>query len=146
MLKRGVPLLSWKKQLYKEGVGAEILKEEQKRITTKLQAQLNLYIPNRSPFADSAAEVVCETFWQSKLRVSEELAEVAFLLLSLPVSEAAVERTFSFQKFIQRPLRSRLSDAVVQATLFVRFNFVMFGEKKFLPAFFQPTGQADFLA
>ena len=74
------------------------------------------------------------------------MAEVALFLLSLPVSEAAVERTFSFQKFIQRPLRSRLSDAVVQATLFVRFNFVMFGEKKFLPAFFQPTGQADFLA
>ena len=63
-------------------------------------------------------------YWQSKLNVAEELAKFSLFLLSVPISEAAVERSFSRQKFLETPLRNGLEDKVVQAALFVKFNFL----------------------
>ena len=51
-----------------------------------------------------------------------ELAAVAKALLSLPASEAAVERTFSAQGLVHTKLRNRLHDATVQKEMFVAFN------------------------
>ena len=42
-------------------------------------------------------------YWGSKLHVAEELSEVALFLAVVAVSEAAVERTFSVQKFLDWP-------------------------------------------
>ena len=66
-------------------------------IRLQLKAQLNLYGLSRAPFADDGIQV--EVYWQATLRVVPELAEVALFFLSAPVSEAAVERTFSCQSF-----------------------------------------------
>ena len=50
------------------------------------------------------------SYWQSKLNVAQELAEFALFLFSVPVSEAAVERIFSVQKFLDTPLRNALEE------------------------------------
>lgn len=51
-----------------------------------------------------------------------ELGVVARALLSMPASEAAVERTFSAQGAVHSKLRNRLGDARVQQQMFVAFN------------------------
>ena len=43
------------------------------------------------------------------------------------------ERTFSIQKFVDTPLRNALQDELVQAMLFVKFNFLNFGERSMIP-------------
>ena len=72
-------------------------------------------------------------YWQSKLNVAEELAKFSLFLLSVPISEAAVERSFSRQTFLETPLRNGLEDKVVQAALFVKFNFLKFGDPLLIP-------------
>ena len=71
---------------------------------------------------------------------------VALFFISIPISEASVERSFSYQKFIQTPLRNKLSDAVVQATMFVRFNYLCFGDKALIPASFERARLLEALA
>ena len=73
-----------------------------------LDAQLQLYLKKRPPFADNTVKVPLDVFWQSKLRYTDKLADLALLLHSIPISEAAVERTFSSQKFLSTPLRNHL--------------------------------------
>jgi hypothetical protein len=51
-----------------------------------------------------------------------ELSEVARVLLSLPASEAAVERTFSAQGLVHTKLRNRMLNETVQKEMFVAFN------------------------
>jgi hypothetical protein len=51
-----------------------------------------------------------------------ELATVAMVLLTVPASEAAVERTFSAQDSIHTKKRNRLHDNTVQASMFIAFN------------------------
>ena len=73
------------------------------------------------------------SYWQSKLNVAQELSEFAIFIHSIPVTEAAVERTFSVQKILDTPIRNALSEKVVQAALFVRFNFLNFGDENLIP-------------
>ena len=58
-----------------------------------------------------------------------ELAIVAKALLSLPASEAAVERTFSAQGLVHTKLRNRLLDVTVQQEMFVAFNDAVMSNK-----------------
>jgi len=51
-----------------------------------------------------------------------ELSVVARALLSIPASEAAVERSFSAQGAIHTKLRNRLHDASVEDEMFISFN------------------------
>ena len=51
-----------------------------------------------------------------------ELAIVAQALLTIPASEAAVERTFSAQDSIHTKKRNRLHDLTVQSSMFIAFN------------------------
>jgi hypothetical protein len=51
-----------------------------------------------------------------------ELAVVATALLTMPASEAAVERSFSAQDSIHTKKRNRLYDESVEATMFIAFN------------------------
>lgn len=53
---------------------------------------------------------------------SVELATVARVLLNLPASEAAVERSFSTQGFVHRKLRNRLNDSSIENEMFISFN------------------------
>jgi hypothetical protein len=57
-----------------------------------------------------------------------ELQWTCCALLSIVPSEAAVERTFSAQKFVANPLRNRMADDTVTAELTVRFNFGVFDQ------------------
>eukprot|EP00667_Euglena_gracilis_P025496 EG_transcript_29981 len=104
-------------------------------LTLTLQSQLNLYTLSMSPFHDA---IVCTAdptlYWQSKLHVAQELAEFAIFLYTIAVTEAAVERTFSAQKFLETPLRNALHEKVVQAALFVKFNLLNFGDDNLIPA------------
>jgi len=51
-----------------------------------------------------------------------ELAKVAVALLSIAASEAAVERTFSAQDAVHRKLRNRMTNELVAAEVFYKFN------------------------
>ena len=103
-------------------------------IEINLKAQFNKYVRHQPPFFDGPNTTANgKTYWESKLREAEELAETALFLRTVAVSEAAVERTFSTQKFIDTPLRNKLADIMIQASMFVRFNFVNFGADEYIP-------------
>eukprot|EP00668_Euglena_longa_P035922 GGOE01046156.1.p1 GENE.GGOE01046156.1~~GGOE01046156.1.p1 ORF type:complete len:248 (-),score=30.69 GGOE01046156.1:159-881(-) len=112
----------------------ERLNEAKTFLGVKLQGQLNLYRLQMNPSADSEVSMSNHVlYWESKLGVAQELAECALFLFSVPITEAAVERTFSVQKFVDTPLRNALQDELVQSMLFVKFNFLNFGEKSLIP-------------
>lgn len=69
----------------------------------------------------------------SKLNVAQELSEFTIFLYAVRVSEAAVERIFSVEKFLDAPLCNALEDKVVQSALFVRFNLLHFGDHSLIP-------------
>ena len=105
------------------------------------QSGFSLSIPSKRkepgkehPFFDAKSGAADLTiYWQAKLDVAEELSVVALELLGMAVSEASVERTFSYQKFLDTPLRAWLATATTQAQMFVRFNFCTFGDKTLIP-------------
>jgi len=74
----------------------------------------------RSTQLSDGAQWRALTVWG--LYVGMELGQVATALLTLPSSEAAVERTFSAQDAIHTKKRNRLQDSTVQASMFVAFN------------------------
>jgi hypothetical protein len=51
-----------------------------------------------------------------------ELARIAVAILSIPASEASVERTFSLQGAVHSKQRNRLDDSTVESEMFLRFN------------------------
>jgi len=95
----------------------------------QLLIQLGEMLDRRGSFSDLddilTAIAAADSKW-NPLNVwalrSNELALVAKALLSLPASEAAVERTFSAQGLVHTKLRNRLLDAAVQTEMFVAFN------------------------
>jgi hypothetical protein len=54
---------------------------------------------------------------------SMELSVIAAALLSMPASEAAVERSFSAQGNVHTKLRNRLRDSSVETEMFISFNY-----------------------
>jgi hypothetical protein len=60
------------------------------------------------------------TVW--RLFTSNALAHVALALLSIPASEASVERTFSLQAAVHNKQRNRMLDSTVESEMFLRFN------------------------
>ena len=60
--------------------------------------------------------------WYDYKNIVPELSEVALALLSIPASEASVERTFSTQGLIHTKIRNSLSDCFVQAEMTINFN------------------------
>lgn len=61
-------------------------------------------------------------FWGAQADSFPELAIVALSILNIHPSEAPVERSFSKQKLIHRPLRNRLGDENVNRELYYSFN------------------------
>jgi hypothetical protein len=51
-----------------------------------------------------------------------ELAQCAVALLTLPASEAAVERSFSQQGMVHRPVRNRMTSKQIECEMRIRFN------------------------
>jgi uncharacterized protein DUF659/hAT family protein len=61
-------------------------------------------------------------YWGYFKNVVPELSECADAILRVVPTEAACERSFSFQKHVHRPLRNRLSRQNVKAEMMVRMN------------------------
>ena len=64
--------------------------------------------------------VDARTVW--RLFTSNALAHVAIALLSIPASEASVERTFSLQAAVHNKQRNRMLESTVENEMFLRFN------------------------
>ncbi len=110
------------------------LREATNHIVLLLKGQLNKYVLGMHPFADQDGVADAGLYWEAKLLDASELAVVALWLLDITVSESCVERTFSYQKFLESPLRSNLAVEVEQSQLFVRFNYMAFGDPKYKPS------------
>jgi len=61
-------------------------------------------------------------FWVKYYDRTPELAAVALCLLSIGISEATVERSFSIQKLTHNDIRNRLAADIVEAEMRIRFN------------------------
>lgn len=79
---------------------------------------------------------IVESYWQACMPFAPELSVVAMTLLSMAVSEACVERSFSRQKFVEDPLRAHLSDENIEGEMFIYWNFNALSEA--VVAFHQP--------
>jgi hypothetical protein len=83
-------------------------------------------IPQNSVNFDANSPEKRETDWLlfwSKMKIfAPELSNVATCLLSLAISEASCERSFSVQKLTHSKLRNRLNDQIVEAEMIIRFN------------------------
>jgi hypothetical protein len=61
-------------------------------------------------------------YWTSMKDEAPELSCIAICLLSIGISEAACERSFSLQKLTHSALRNRLEASVVEAEMRLRYN------------------------
>jgi len=61
-------------------------------------------------------------FWTKYYRVSPHLSIIALCLLSIGISEACVERSFSVQKFTHSDVRNKMKEDIVEAEMRLRFN------------------------
>ena len=84
------------------------------------------HIPPNSFAFDKNQPQRCEIdwllFWNKMKMYAPELAHVAVCLLSLGVSEASCERSFSIQQLTHSKLRNRLDEDIVQAEMRLRYN------------------------
>lgn len=67
-------------------------------------------------------------FWIKHYDRTPELAAIALCLLSIGISEATVERSFSIQKLTHNDIRNRLAADIVEAEMRIRFNKSMANE------------------
>jgi len=102
----------------------EISKLSVEELHGRLLLQFGAFRTRTPPFAmlerDRRLSSSPIQFWS--LNIETELAKVAIALLSIPSSEAAVERTFSAQDSIHRKKRNALKADTVQASMFIAFN------------------------
>ena len=111
------------------------LDEAKRKILLLLRAKLNLYLTSCPPFADEVEDASdLQLYWESKLGEAEELSEAALLLHSLTLNKAAVERTFSRQKHLDKRLRCKLNQGSNQSLLFINFNYEQFGDSSYNPS------------
>jgi len=61
-------------------------------------------------------------FWTKYYHVTPHLSITALCLLSIGISEACVERSFSVQKFTHTDVRNRMKGDIVEAEMRLRFN------------------------
>jgi len=61
-------------------------------------------------------------FWSRMRRTAPELGNVAICLLSMGISEASCERSFSIQQLTHSKVRNRLRADIVQAEMRIRYN------------------------
>ena len=83
-------------------------------------------IPNHSINYDesnpSQTEIDWLLFWNKMKIYAPELSNVAVCLLSLGISEASCERSFSIQQLTHSKVRNRLREDIVQAEMRIRYN------------------------
>ena len=67
-------------------------------------------------------EVDWKLFWTKYYHICPHLSIVALCLLSIGISEACVERSFSIQKLTHSDTRNRMKEDIVEAEMRLRFN------------------------
>jgi hypothetical protein len=67
-------------------------------------------------------EINWRVFWLKMKEYAPELGSVAICLLSLGISEACAERSFSIQKLTHSHIRNRLNEDIVEAEMIIRYN------------------------
>jgi len=70
----------------------------------------------------SEKEVDWKLFWTKYYQVCPHLSIIALCLLSVGISEACVERSFSIQKLTHSDSRNRMKEDIVEAEMRIRFN------------------------
>jgi len=85
-----------------------------------------VHIPKNSidfdPENPEKREINWTLFWFKMKRFEPELSSVAVCLLSLGISEASCERSFSVQQLTHSKVRNRLNSDIVEAEMVIRFN------------------------
>jgi hypothetical protein len=61
-------------------------------------------------------------YWNDMKETASELSNLAVCLLSIGITEASCERTFSIQKIVHSVLRNRLTPEIVEAEMRIRVN------------------------
>jgi hypothetical protein len=68
-------------------------------------------------------------YWSMYLNTVPELASIALCLLSIGISEAMCERSFSIQQLTHTKVRNRLNEDIVEAEMRLRFNKDLLGNE-----------------
>lgn len=85
-----------------------------------IESVINDYIENvvNGPRLQSSANIL--DYWKVKKNENPEL--LPQILMAVPATQVSVERLFSNLAFIYNPLRSRLSENVLEAIILIRSN------------------------
>lgn len=87
-------------------------------LTKKIPSNSFLYDPQNP----DREQTDWKLFWTKYYRKCPELSILSLCLLSIGISEAACERSFSIQKLTHSDIRNRLSADIVEAEMRIRFN------------------------
>lgn len=94
-------------------------KQQNKNIYTIRNSNNN---NNNNDEIKSNEEIDWKLFWTKYYHISPHLSIIAICLLSIGISEACVERSFSVQKFTHSDVRNRMKGDIVEAEMRLRFN------------------------
>lgn len=90
-------------------------------LRTELSKQFTHFIDNTGKFS-TVSRVDYAALWEEVMFHYPELSRLARVLLMINASEASVERTFSKQKDVHRPVRVNLTHEHVEEEMFIRTN------------------------
>lgn len=90
--------------------------------TLNISLILNEYIENvvkgkRLPYSTSILD-----YWKSQKYEKLELYKLSQILMAVPATQVSVERLFSNLSFIYSPLRSKLSENILESIILIRSN------------------------
>ena len=87
-------------------------------------------------------EVDWKLFWTKYYNICPHLSTIALCLLSIGISEACVERSFSVQKLTHSTVRNGMKNDIVEAEMRLRFNKYNMGDD-FADGILQSTASVD---
>ena len=94
-----------------------------------LCVQLRSFTRKLHPFNKMRADLDYPAYWAFAERACPDLAQVAFAIRAMTMSEACTERSFSHQKIVHEPRRANLGHSQVEAEVYIRMNWEKFTEK-----------------
>lgn len=90
--------------------------------TNNIESIINDYIENigKTPRLQSSDNIL--EYWNLNKNSKPELYQLSQILMAVPATQVSVERLFSNLAFIYNPLRSRLSENVLETIILIRSN------------------------
>jgi len=89
----------------------------------------NSFSYDRNKPDNEQTETDWRLYWSMYLNTVPELASIALCLLSIGISEAMCERSFSIQQLTHSKVRNRLNEDIVEAEMRLRFNKNLLGNE-----------------